>query len=65
MKKINLLDKLAASSGVLAAISLIALWVISSSMSYQDELLLEKTYCQMVKSGDYPNYNNEVKCDGQ
>lgn len=38
--------------------------IIAMRMSYNDELLMQKGYCESVADGTHPNYDNR-NCDGE
>lgn len=42
----------------------IGFFSIAGEMDYQDELLQEQHYCEMVNSGDWGAYNGDIDCNG-
>ena len=42
---------------------LIMLFSAVSEQSYQDELDEQENYCDMVKQGAWPAYDDNVRCD--
>ena len=52
---------------VLSILALVALFCLVSSMSYEDEQKQQRFFCDQVKAGIVPNYNDtdcEVTDDG-
>jgi hypothetical protein len=48
--------------GAILAIVLLLLFAIASRMSYEDELIMQETYCRNVLDGTWPAYAN-IPCE--
>ena len=48
---------------IIIGLVLLGFIAITSSMDYEDELEAERHYCQMVKDGNWPAFNEGVNCN--
>lgn len=46
----------------IAIVAILMLYAIVGHFDYEDEILQENQYCEMVRSGHWPAYKPEIRC---